>query len=85
MNQHGKEEMDQNEIEFHGITTSRVGADNMLHFRVGSLLWSIPLTANTDLHKVGGSAQTIEPNQRVEVEVLVTGTQMTVTQVKPED
>lgn len=85
MKQNSEEESEHNTIEFHGTTTSRVGADNLLHFTVGSISWSIPLTANTDLHEVGGSSQSIQPNQKVEVEVQVTGTHMVVTKVEPGD
>jgi hypothetical protein len=84
-NQNSKEESEHNTIEFHGRITSRVGADNMLHFTVGSIPWSIPLAANTDLHEVGGSPQAIQPNQKIEVEVQVTGTNMVVTKVEPGD
>ena len=85
MKQQGTTEAEENTIEFHGTITRRVGADHMLHFTVGSIPWSIPLTASTDLHKMGGSAECLQPNQKVEIEVQVTGNQMVVTEVEPEE
>jgi hypothetical protein len=65
---------DLNTMSFTGITTSIVGTDNMLHFKVGSQNFSALIDNNTKLkHVNNNSAQTIGSNQNVKVDVRFNG------------
>jgi hypothetical protein len=70
-----------NIVQYQGVTTSAVGADNMLHLGVGNKAWSFTINSSTDLSKFNNSAQSIQPNQRLKVKVQFTGTSGTVLKV----
>jgi hypothetical protein len=63
----------QNIVQYQGVTTSPVGADNILHFAVGNKIWSFTINSTTDLSKFGNNAQSIQANQPLKVEVQFNG------------
>ena len=73
------------EAEYKGVTTSAVGVDRLLHFQVGTLAFSFPISATADLHDFGNRAQAIGANQPIEVEVAFQGTRGTVVEVERRD
>jgi len=70
-----------NTVKYTGITTSAVGADNVIHFQVGSKSYSFTIGSTTDLGDFNNSAQSIPANQAVKVEVLFSGSTGTVVKV----
>lgn len=64
---------DQNVVEYQGVTTSVVGADNMLHFSVGNRSFSYAITSTTDLGDFNNNAHSISNNQAVKVKVQFQG------------
>jgi hypothetical protein len=58
-----------NTVDFSGVTTSAVGADNVIHFAVGNKSYSFTLSPTTEV-KNFASVQAIGANQAVKVEVL---------------
>jgi len=64
---------DQNVVSFSGVTTGAVGADHVIHFRVGSQSFSYTIVANADLGDFNGNAQSIGNNVSVKVEVTFNG------------
>lgn len=73
---------DQNIVEFKGVTTSTVGADNVLHFKVGSTEYSFTLNTMTDLTDFQNNAGSIPANQAIKVKVQFQGTTATVLKVE---
>jgi hypothetical protein len=71
----------QNIITFDGVVTSTVGSDHVLHFRVGTQDFSVPLGAATDLSDFQNNDQGIGNNQAIEVKVQVQGSTVTVLKV----
>ncbi|HEY7419719.1 MAG TPA: DUF5666 domain-containing protein [Ktedonobacteraceae bacterium] len=76
---------DQNTVKFDGVVTSAVGADNVLHFRVGTQDFSFTLNATTDLSDFQNNARSIASNQAVEVKVQFQGTSATVIEVSAQN
>jgi len=76
-----KDQTSQNVVQYQGVTTSAVGADNTLHLGVGNKIWNFTINQTTDLSKVGNSAQSIQANQPIKVKVQFTGTNGTVLKV----
>lgn len=76
---------DQNTVKFEGVVTSAVGADNVLHFRVGTQDFSYTLNATTDLSDFQNNARTIGSNRAVEVKVQFQGTSATVLEVSAQN
>lgn len=76
---------DQNTVKFDGVVTSAVGADNVLHFRVGTQDFSFTLNAMTDLSDFQNNARAIGSNQAVEVKVQFQGTSATVLEVSAQN
>lgn len=69
-----------NTVDFNGVTTSTVGSDNVVHFRVGSKDFSY--TANsTTLIKGFANLQAIPTNTAIKVDVLFNGSNGTVLKV----
>jgi len=77
----GSADNQDNTIEYQGITTSAVGADNTIHFAVGNQSLSYVLAASTDLGDFNNNAQSIGNNQAVQVEVQFQGSNGIVTKV----
>ena len=71
----------QNIVEYKGVSTSAVGADRVLHFKVGTKIYNFTIGATTDLSDVGGNAQAIQANQVVKVKVQFAGSTATVLKV----
>ena len=71
----------QNIVEYQGVTTSAVGADRVIHFKVGTKSYSFTIGATTDLSDEGGNAQAIQANQLVTVQVQFAGSTGTVLKV----
>lgn len=69
-----------NTVDYAGVTTSAVGSDNVIRFKVGSKSYNYSLNANTQV-KEFLNAQAIGANQPVKVEVLFNGSNGTVTQI----
>jgi hypothetical protein len=72
---------DQNTVDFQGVTTSAVGSDRMIHFKVGSKSFSFPIASTADLSDFNGNAQSIQNNATVKVKVLFSGNNGSVTKV----
>jgi len=71
-----------NTVEFHGMTTSVVGSDNVLHFTVGNKSYSYTIGSGAvDTGDFPNGAQSIQANQMVKVEVLFNGSTGTATKV----
>ncbi len=62
-----------NTVDFQGVTTSAVGSDRVIHFKVGNKSFSFTIGSNTDLGDFNNNAQSIQANQAVKVEVLFNG------------
>jgi hypothetical protein len=71
----------QNIVQYKGLTTSAVGADRVVHFKVGTRSYTFTIGATTDLSDVGGNAQAIGANQFVKVKVQFAGSTSTVLKV----
>lgn len=76
---------DQNTVKFDGVVTSAVGADNVLHFRVGTQDFSFTLNATTDLSDFQNNAGSIGSDQAIEVKVQFQGTSATVLEVSAQN
>ncbi len=71
----------QNIVQYQGLSTSAVGADHVIHLKVGTRSYSFTIGATADLSDVGGNAQAIQANQLVKVEVQYAGSTATVLKV----
>lgn len=60
---------DLNVIAYTGITTSAVGADNVIHFTVGIKSYTFTIPATADVSAFGANAQAIGNNVAVKVKV----------------
>jgi len=69
-------------VSFQGITTSTVGADNKLNFKVGTMSFSFPIGSTADLQDFNSNVHAIGPNILVKAEVLFTGTAGTVVSIQ---
>ena len=56
-------------ITYQGVTTSTVGADDLIHFQVGFQSYAFPISSSADLKDFNGHPQAIQANQAVKVEV----------------
>jgi hypothetical protein len=74
--------VNQNIVQYKGPSTSAVGADRVIHFKVGTKSYSFTIGATTDLSDVGGNAQAIQANQIVKVKVQFAGSSATVLKVE---
>ena len=74
--------VNQNIVEYNGLSTSAVGADRVIHFKVGTQSYSFTIGATTDLSDVGGNVQAIQANQTVKVKVQFAGSTATVLKVE---
>jgi hypothetical protein len=74
--------VNQNIVQYKGPSTSAVGADRVIHFKVGTKSYSFAIGATTDLSDVGGNAQAIQANQIVKVKVQFAGSTATVLKVE---
>ena len=72
----------QNIVEYQGVTTSAVGTDRVIHFKIGTKSYSFTIGATTDLSDEGGNAQAIQANQLVTVQVQFAGSTGTVLKVQ---
>jgi hypothetical protein len=72
---------DQNTVEYQGVTTSAVGANGSLSFKVGNKDLTFTIGPNTEI-KDFASAQAIGSNQPVKVDVLYNGSAATVMKVQ---
>ena len=68
-------------VDFAGVTTQAVGADNVVHFKVGNRNYRYAIGSTTEL-KDFTSAQAIGANQQVKLEVLFNGARGTITKVE---
>ena len=74
-----------NEVDFTGFTTSPVGSDHVIHFKVGTNVYSAALVVGTtDLRHTKG-IQSLTANMRVKVNVLYNGTNATALKVEAVD
>ncbi|MBV9708221.1 MAG: hypothetical protein JO125_12525 [Chloroflexi bacterium] len=71
---------DQNTVEYQGVTTSAVGANGNLSFKVGNKNLTFTIGPNTEI-KDFANAQAIGSNQPIKVDVLFNGSAATVLQV----
>ncbi|GCE47378.1 hypothetical protein EI42_00909 [Thermosporothrix hazakensis] len=68
-------------VHFEGITTSPVGKDNILHFKVGNNTYDLPIDPSRTRIEDFANAQSIPGKQPVDVEVIYDGTRGAVTKV----
>jgi Domain of unknown function (DUF5666) len=64
---------DQSVVEYQGITTSAVAADNVIHFNVGNQSFSYSINSSTELKDFNYNAHSIGNNQAVKVKVQFQG------------
>ena len=74
-------DLDQNVIDYHGVTTSAVGSDQVLHFKVATKSYSFTIGSTANVSDFNNNAQSIGNNLRVKVEVQFNGATGTVIQV----
>jgi len=67
--------------QYQGFTTSAVGADNRINFKVGNNSYSFPIGAGADLKDFNNNAQSIGNNVQVQVKVTFNGTNGTVVKI----
>ncbi len=72
---------DQNVVDYQGVTTSAVGSDGVIHFKVGNDNYSYTINANTEV-KDFANAQAIGANQPVKVKVQFNGSTPVVLEVQ---
>jgi Domain of unknown function (DUF5666) len=72
---------DQNVVQYQGVTTSGVGSDHVIHFKVGNQSFSFTIGTNADLHDFNNNAQSIGRNQSVKIEVMFQANNGTVQKV----
>jgi hypothetical protein len=58
-----------NVITYQGVTTSTIGADDLIHFKVGFKNYTFTVPSSADLEDFNGNPQAIQANQAVKVEV----------------
>ena len=73
---------DQNVVEFDGVTTSAVGSDHIIHFKVGNKSLNYTIGSTTDLSDFNGNAQSIGNSVSVKVKVQFQGNTATVIKVE---
>ncbi len=74
-------DLDQNVIDYHGVTTSAVGSDRVLHFKVATKSYSFTIGSTANLSDFNNNAQSIGNNLQVKVEVQFNGATGTAIQV----
>ena len=74
--------VNQNIVQYKGLSTSAVGADRVIHFKVGTHSYSFTIGATADLSDFAGNAQAIQANQIVKVKVQFAGSSATVLKVE---
>jgi hypothetical protein len=72
----------QNRVEYKGVTTSGVGADRAIHFKVGAKSYAFTVGPTADISDFGGNIQAIQANQLVKVKVQFAGSTATVLKVE---
>jgi len=65
---------DQNTVKYQGITTSGVGTDNKLNFKVGNKSFSYPIGTGAELKDFNFNAQSIGSGFTVKAKVVFNGT-----------
>jgi hypothetical protein len=68
-------------VQYQGVTTSAVGADRRISFKVGNKSYSFPISTIADLKDFGNNAQSIGNNVVVKVKVTFNGTNGTATDI----
>ena len=71
-------DLDQNVVDYEGVTTSAVGSDRVLHFKVAAKSYSFVIGSTSDLSDFNNNAQSIGNNLQVKVEVQFNGATGTV-------
>jgi Domain of unknown function (DUF5666) len=71
---------DLNEVQYQGVTTSAVGPDHIIHFKIGNQSFSFPIDPNADIHDFD-NAQSIGSNRAVKLQVIFQGNSGTVQRV----
>ncbi len=69
------------QVTYKGVTTATVGGDNVIHFAVGHNSYNFTIPSGADLGDFNNSAQQIQNNTPVKVEVQFNGTSATVLKV----
>ena len=72
---------DRAQVEYHGVTTSAVGSDGALHFQVGDMRFSYPISSTANLGDFNHHAQSIGANQSIDAHVQFQGASGTVVEV----
>ena len=71
-------DLDQNVIDYHGVTISAVGSDRVLHFKVATKSYSFTIGSTANISDFNNNAQSIGNNLQVKVEVQFNGATGTV-------
>ncbi len=71
---------DMNTVDFSGFTTSAVGSDNVIHFKVGNKTYNFA-AGSTTIMKDFASLQAIPGNQAIQVDVMFNGSNGTITKI----
>ncbi|GAC1616055.1 MAG: hypothetical protein NVS4B7_08550 [Ktedonobacteraceae bacterium] len=74
-------DLDQNVVDYQAITTSPVGTNAVLHFKVANQSYNFPISSSADLGDFNNNARAIETNLHVKVEVRFNGSTGTVIKV----
>ena len=75
------EVQDQYTVKYQGFTTTMVGADNKLNFKVGNKSFSFPIVTGADLKDFNFNAQNISNNSPIKAKVVFNGSSGTVVSV----
>ncbi len=83
-NDHPQQNNDLNTVSFQGVTTNTVGSDNVLHFKVGSQVFTAQINNNTELKNLN-NPQAINNNQPIKVDILYNGNNGSAVKVEASD
>lgn len=75
------QQKDMSTVQYQGVTTSAVGTNNQISFKVGNKSYSFPIGTGADLKDFNNNAQSINSNQTVKVKVFFNGTNGTATDI----
>lgn len=75
------QQQDMSTVQYQGVTTSAVGSDNRISFKVGDNTYSFPIGTGADLKDFNNNAQSIQNGVQVQVKVTFNGNNGTVVKI----
>jgi hypothetical protein len=75
------QQQDMSTVQYQGVTTSAVGTNNQISFKVGNNSYSFPIASGADLKDFNNNAQSINNNVQVQVKVAFNGTNGTAVKI----